>query len=258
LGLQTLRLASALVLPFNTTHYASELENYLNRVEGLAAASSANINFAPLRAAIRSLLFASLKLDAEKLVAERVLDRQIRKWRKHLERKHGRKHGRLGRFTGESHDALARAPTFINGKPRPRVGRLPAWIKEQLDKTGADRTDPGSDHEVEDQKWPRFPLPLPHKPHGPPPKLIEAAKVVRRINQKLTSFERGFIHQDGIKDREWYKHLGVAPGKWLGYGATTLPALTEAITIEKNDTLANYEVTRLTEAVERIAAVLRA
>jgi N-acetylated-alpha-linked acidic dipeptidase len=44
----------------------------------------------------------------------------------------------------------------------------------------------------------------------------------------------------------------------LGYGATTLPALTEAITIEKNDTLANYEVIRLTERVELIAAVLHA
>jgi N-acetylated-alpha-linked acidic dipeptidase len=43
-----------------------------------------------------------------------------------------------------------------------------------------------------------------------------------------------------------------------GYGATTLPALTEAITIEKNITLANYEVRRLTEVVEKIAAALRA
>jgi hypothetical protein len=25
-----------------------------------------------------------------------------------------------------------------------------------------------------------------------------------------------FIHPAGIKDREWYRHLGVAPGKWLG------------------------------------------
>jgi N-acetylated-alpha-linked acidic dipeptidase len=105
--------------------------------------------------------------------------------------------------------------------------------------------------------------------------LIKALKVVRKINQKLASFERGFIHEDGIKDREWYKHLGVAPGKWLGkilpgvddrecstftsgYGATTLPALTEAITIEKNVTLANYEVIRLTERVEMIAAALSA
>jgi len=44
----------------------------------------------------------------------------------------------------------------------------------------------------------------------------------------------------------------------LGYGATPLPALTEAITIEKNVTLANYEVIRLTEAVEKIAVLLRA
>jgi N-acetylated-alpha-linked acidic dipeptidase len=43
-----------------------------------------------------------------------------------------------------------------------------------------------------------------------------------------------------------------------GYGATTLPALTEAITIENNVTLANYEVMRLTERVDTIAAALRA
>jgi len=42
-----------------------------------------------------------------------------------------------------------------------------------------------------------------------------------------------------------------------GYGATTLPGLTEAITIEKNITLADNEATRLTEAVEKITAGLR-
>jgi N-acetylated-alpha-linked acidic dipeptidase len=70
-----------------------------------------------------------------------------------------------------------------------------------------------------------------------------------------------------------YRHLGVAPGKWLvsrvfnnlwsrwindecatqGYGATTLPALTEAITIEKNATLAVYEVERLVHLLEKMA-----
>jgi N-acetylated-alpha-linked acidic dipeptidase len=43
-----------------------------------------------------------------------------------------------------------------------------------------------------------------------------------------------------------------------GYGATTLPALAEAITIEKNVTLANYEVRRLTKAMEQMTAALRA
>ena len=91
---------------------------------------------------------------------------------------------------------------------------------------------------------------------------IKAAKRVQRVNEKLAAFEQGFISEGGIKDREWYKHLGVAPGKWLGmsicphiciilltmrlgYGATTLPALSEAIEFEKNETLAAYEEKRL-------------
>lgn len=30
------------------------------------------------------------------------------------------------------------------------------------------------------------------------------------------------------KEREWYKHKGVAPGAWLGYGATTVSPLANA------------------------------
>ena len=45
---------------------------------------------------------------------------------------------------------------------------------------------------------------------------IKAAKRVQAANGKLVAFERGFIHEDGIKDREWYRNLDVAPGKWLG------------------------------------------
>ena len=46
----------------------------------------------------------------------------------------------------------------------------------------------------------------------PSRKLIRAVERVRAINQKLVAYERGFISEDGIKDREWYKHLAVAPG----------------------------------------------
>ena len=45
---------------------------------------------------------------------------------------------------------------------------------------------------------------------------IRAARRVVSVNRKLIGFERGFISEEGIKDREWYRHLGVAPGKWLG------------------------------------------
>jgi N-acetylated-alpha-linked acidic dipeptidase len=39
---------------------------------------------------------------------------------------------------------------------------------------------------------------------------------IQAVNAKSSAFERGFISAEGIKDREWYKHLAVAPGKWLG------------------------------------------
>ena len=47
-------------------------------------------------------------------------------------------------------------------------------------------------------------------------KLIKVANRVRRANRKLVTFERGFIDEEGLSGREWYKHLGVAPGYWLG------------------------------------------
>jgi N-acetylated-alpha-linked acidic dipeptidase len=46
------------------------------------------------------------------------------------------------------------------------------------------------------------------------------------INKKLGMFERGFLSDAGIKDREWYRHLGVAPGKWKVCNARTRVACT--------------------------------
>lgn len=105
---------------------------------------------------------------------------------------------------------------------------------------------------------------------------IKAAKRVQTANEKLALFEQGFISEGGIKDREWYKHLGVAPGKWLGmyylkycdqlishiftllgYGATTLPGLSEAIEFEKNHTLASYEEDRLVYLLDILSDTIR-
>jgi len=194
-------------------------------VEGLTTVSSADINFAPLRAAIRSLQFASLEFDAMKLAAERVFDRELRKWRKD-QRKHKRKYRcwkrfirRLkGFFTEDNHDVpVSTTLAPANEGPWPRLGKPAVWSRER----GVHGQGLGDDQvNVADGRWPIPKLPLPHwpprEPRRLPHKLIKAAKVVRKINKKLASFERGFIHEDGIKDREWYRHIGVAPGKWLG------------------------------------------
>ena len=42
-----------------------------------------------------------------------------------------------------------------------------------------------------------------------------------------------------------------------GYGATTLPGLKEALTIDKDASLAQYELARLRQAVDAVADKIR-
>lgn len=79
------------------------------------------------------------------------------------------------------------------------------------------------------------------------------ARSLRRVNAALRSFERGFLgDEEGLEGRSWYRHLGVAPGRWLGYGATTLPGLTEALTLDGDVGRAKVEVARLERVFEDI------
>ncbi|GAA5842122.1 hypothetical protein JCM11251_006531 [Rhodosporidiobolus azoricus] len=90
----------------------------------------------------------------------------------------------------------------------------------------------------------------------PRPGRKEALKLVRElreVNKRLRRFEGGFLgDEEGLKGREWYRHLGVAPGRYLGYGATTLPALTESLTLDHDVEQAKHEVARLEKAFKGI------
>lgn len=81
-------------------------------------------------------------------------------------------------------------------------------------------------------------------------------KQVALVNAKLRKFESGFLHKNGIPDREWYKHLVVAPGKWLGYGATTFPALTEAIIFDKDKNKGQFQADVLAGLLDGLAIEL--
>ncbi|KAI0321954.1 Zn-dependent exopeptidase [Amylostereum chailletii] len=255
LGLQVVRMADSIVIPINTTHYSFELERYLDTVEELAAATSMATNLAPLRAAIKSLQFASIKLDHEKSHLEHILKRVLR----HPFPSHGHHHqGKLDRIVKKcrailgfknKHDHM-HEEQGRGSHMRLGIGQASAVIEEP-DSTLSPEGKPAHPH------WPPH-FPHPHLPKKLPGRVVRLIKAIQKINHKLAAFEAGFVHEDGIKEREWYRHLGVAPGKWLGYGATTLPALTEAITIEKNATLAEYEAKRLQGAIEKLTDALRA
>ncbi|GAA5854006.1 hypothetical protein JCM8547_008190 [Rhodosporidiobolus lusitaniae] len=87
---------------------------------------------------------------------------------------------------------------------------------------------------------------------------LKLVKELKELNGRIRRFEGGFLgDEEGLKGREWYKHLGVAPGRWLGYGATTLPGLTEALTLDHDPAQAADEVVRLEKAFEGVLRGLK-
>jgi len=161
------------------------------RVEA-AASSAEGLDFTALKKVIKKVQLASLDLDREKCKAEKEFMKILRKLRS----------GHQGKCT----------------KFRHLLHFVARWIK------GIFGAEPPKHHfvnEIDDHVWLEY-LELDmenntrHHHHLPLEKLIKAAKRVSSVNLKIVSFERGFISEHGIKEREWYKHLGVAPGKWLG------------------------------------------
>lgn len=117
--------------------------------------------------------------------------------------------------------------------------------------------------------------------------MIGLLKQVRSINKRLKAFEGGFVTDEGLPQRPWYRSRTVAPGRLLGaldpfapfgllgaggrltfylsflscvagYGATTLPALTESLTLDKNTTEAAIEVQKLVDIFGAVAEGLKA
>lgn len=58
-------------------------------------------------------------------------------------------------------------------------------------------------------------------------------KRLNKVNYRLANFERGFIDQEGIKGREWFKHVVYAPDLWTGYSGQVFPAIVDSI--KEND-----------------------
>jgi N-acetylated-alpha-linked acidic dipeptidase len=64
--------------------------------------------------------------------------------------------------------------------------------------------------------------------------------------------ERGFLADDGLVDRPWYRHLATGPNPANGYGALLLPELAAA----KDQPALDRATARLAAAIERVAAAL--
>ena len=180
-----------------------------------------------MRNAIQSLQKASLAFDAEKASAEKKLKKLLHRFaRRHFIRRKIRSAlCKLRKLLGKEcphHDVaeLPMATAFGAGAQdkafecaamqrqngmlpfKPRIGRAGAGVRERRERR---------ERQTDEEETAAF-----DKRRFPTKRFRKAVERVRAANKKLASFERGFIHEEGIKDREWYRNLDVAPGKWLG------------------------------------------
>ena len=92
---------------------------------------------------------------------------------------------------------------------------------------------------------------------------IENARVAE-LNRLLFTSERRLGHEEGLPNREWYRHQVYAPGYYTGYGVKTIPGVREGIEEEEWDAARHYirvvseALASLTEQVRRAEDALSA
>lgn len=227
LGLLVLRLSEQTILPLNTTQYTHDLYDYYVQVREIRDAAGLDVQLENLENAIGRLGEASVKLDGKR--AE--LEKKLRKRTEDIhndddddeEELEKRAESELVEDAEEHRDEGHGDEEHGKHKHKHHKDKKDKKDKKK-DKKKHKKHDKHKHHK--DKKGNKK-----HKhKHGKDKQRDKKLyKAIAEVNYKLRKFESGFISKHGIPDREWYKHLVVAPGKWLGYGATTFPALTEAI-----------------------------
>ena len=74
-----------------------------------------------------------------------------------------------------------------------------------------------------------------------------------RLNQLLYTSERRLAHDEGLPNREWFRHQVYAPGFYTGYGVKTIPGIREGLEEEEWEE-ARYYVRVVSEALENLVA----
>lgn len=84
------------------------------------------------------------------------------------------------------------------------------------------------------------------------------ADLITVVNHKYRDFQRGFISQGGLPDREFYKHVITAPGLDTGYAAVLFPGITEGIQYGKgNLSVAEEWVSKTARGILRAADIIK-
>ncbi len=83
----------------------------------------------------------------------------------------------------------------------------------------------------------------------------EGGERLSKLNDRLAFTERRLLSPPGLPRRPWFKHIGQAPGLYLGYDAETLPAVTQALN-DNQIALAQQQVFEAASRIEDAALFL--
>lgn len=90
-------------------------------------------------------------------------------------------------------------------------------------------------------------------------KFIQKYLLRRRINAnnlKLFYLEREFVYEKGLDDREWFKHVLFAPGRYTGYAGQVAPGIAEALEDRDWSKLSKW-VSIVEDAITRVSDIIQ-
>ncbi len=62
----------------------------------------------------------------------------------------------------------------------------------------------------------------------------------KKVMEIMRTIDATLLDDTGLPGRDWYKNMIYAPGRYIGYGVTTLPGISEAISEERFDDVPRY------------------
>ena len=85
---------------------------------------------------------------------------------------------------------------------------------------------------------------------------VQGQPELTRLNQLIYTSERRLSHDEGLPNREWFRHQVYAPGFYTGYGVKTIPGIRESLEEESWDE-AKYYVNVVSEALDALVAQVK-
>ncbi|KAL0714416.1 hypothetical protein Bca4012_021395 [Brassica carinata] len=86
---------------------------------------------------------------------------------------------------------------------------------------------------------------------------VAAAVRRRELNDRMMLAERGFLDSEGIKGKEWFKHLVYGPAAEPESKLGFFPGVADAIATNSSEGMIEHEIWRVARSIQRASKALQ-